>query len=72
MELEELIKVLSKYDFINARKLSKELGITTHDSGRLLKLLSKLGVVEVYRARRGRFIIYRVRKRVGPTTNTMS
>lgn len=52
-------------DFIDARKLAKRFNITTHAAGRVLRRLHRLGYVEIYRKRRGRFTIYRVGNVVG-------
>ncbi len=64
MNLSKVIEWLSSTgrQFIDARKLAKKFNINTYTAGKILKELHKLGYVEVYRRRRGRFIIYRANR----------
>lgn len=48
--------------FIDARKLAKKFNINTYTAGKILRELRKLGYIEVYRKRKGRFTIYRTNK----------
>ena len=67
-----IAEVLSRHNYINARKLARELEVSTRSAGRILKLLEELGIVELYRRRRGRFWIYKVNKEVLTTLKLTS
>jgi HTH domain. len=53
----------SRITFVNARVLARKFNVSTFTAGKVLRYLRELGLVEVYRVRRGRFLIYRVRSK---------
>jgi Transcriptional regulator. len=64
--INDVIRWLSKHNvrFVNARRLAKQFNITTHLAGRILRELRKLGLVSIYKKRRGRFTIYIVEQKI--------
>ena len=57
-----LLEVIRKYELVDARRLARELNISPYEAGILLSVLTKLGCLEVYKDRRGRFKVYRVKR----------
>jgi Transcriptional regulator. len=64
--INEVIRWLSKHNvrFINARRLAKYFDISPHLAGKVLSELRRLGLVSIYKKRRGRFTIYIVEQKI--------
>ncbi len=51
---------ISSRKYVDAKKLSRKFCISPHLASKMLKDLSEVGLIEVYKRRRGRFTVYRV------------
>lgn len=64
INISDIIKWIKnkKLKFINARRIAKEFNTDPRLAGKILSYLSKLGVLKLYKKRKGRFSVYKVNR----------